>query len=94
MSKLLPLWLFVEKFVEAARPGCHYETDNGLIYRTREGQSEDVATLPEDVAVVKLGAVDLAVGEFVGDPDVVARLGALQRQMESLAREVDAILRS
>lgn len=92
--KILELPLYVEKFHERLKPGCHYDVTNRVIYRSRLGESEDIGELPPDLESVSLPPVDFAGGQFVGDADAAARLRAMARDISALLADVRRLLQT
>lgn len=91
---VLPIELYVEKFHERPRPGRSYEVEGGIVYRTRQGEAEDIGELPESLAAVSLSPLDFAGGWFIGEPVTIGRLRGIAEKLSALKLEMESVLRT
>jgi hypothetical protein len=92
--KVLELGQYVAKYHERPQPGCRYLAEGSLIYRCRGAQAEDMAEVPPGVACTSVPPMAVPAGQYIGEPEAIARLREVVMQMEGLSLELENILRS
>lgn len=91
--RVLELSLYVEKYVERPRSGCRYLVEGGLVYREKEGESEDIAAVPSEWECCTLPELRFDGGTYLGEPRTIERLRALARRIEADLERLEAGLR-
>ncbi|QDU60024.1 hypothetical protein Pan216_08610 [Planctomycetes bacterium Pan216] len=92
--QVLPVELYVAKYHECPRPRCRYEIDEGILYRTKDAESEDLGELPGSVDSVFVPAIELETGQYVGEIEAIERLRTLVDRVQHLTQQIHEVLRS
>jgi hypothetical protein len=92
--KILELGQYVAKYHERPQQGCRYLAEGELIYRCKGGQSEDLAMVPAGVDCAQVPPLSIPGGQYIGEPEAIARLRDVVCQIEGLTMELENILRS